>query len=88
MQIGTPSHKDENILSMRTSWEKTRKEGAVITLHNNWYLRKNESLKFLGKRTSGPYNLVQDHVIGTVTIQLRPGLTERINKMQIIPYKQ
>ena len=44
--------------------------------------------KKLGKRTSGPYKIVQDHVNGTVTIQLRPGLTERINIRQIIPYKQ
>jgi hypothetical protein len=44
--------------------------------------------KKLGKRTSGPYKIVQDHVNGTVTIQLRPGLTKRINIRQIIPYKQ
>ncbi len=31
---------------------------------------------------------VQVHANGTVTIQLRPGLTERINTWQIIPYKQ
>ena len=40
------------------------------------------------QRTSGPYKIVQVHVNGTVTIQLRPGLTERINIRRIIPYKQ
>jgi hypothetical protein len=35
--------------------------------------------KKLGKRISGPYKIVQIHVNGTVTIKLRPGLTERIN---------
>jgi hypothetical protein len=51
-------------------------------------LEKKWKPKKLGKRTSGPYKIVQVHVNGTVTIQLRPGLTERINIMQIIPYKQ
>jgi hypothetical protein len=57
-------------------------------LHNNWYLRKNGRVKKLGERTSGQYKIVQVHVNGTVTIQLRPGVTERINIRQIIPYKQ
>jgi hypothetical protein len=44
--------------------------------------------KKIGKRTSSPYKIVQVHVNGTVTIKLRPGLTERINVRQIIPFKQ
>jgi hypothetical protein len=51
-------------------------------------LKKNWKPKKLGKRTIGPYKIVQVHVDGTVTIQLRPSLTERINIRQIIPYKQ
>jgi hypothetical protein len=51
-------------------------------------LKKNGSQKKLGKRTSGQYKIVQVHVNGTVTIQLRPGVTERINIKRIIPYKQ
>jgi hypothetical protein len=42
-------------------------------------LKKKWKPKKLSKRTSGPYEIVQVHVNGTVTIQLRPGLTERIN---------
>ncbi len=72
---------------MRTSWKKTRKEVATIMLPSKWYLRKNGSKK-LGKKTSGPYKKLQVHVNGTVTIQLRPGLTERINIRQIKPCKQ
>jgi hypothetical protein len=53
-----------------------------LVLRKKWKPRK------LGERTSGPYKIVQVHVNGTVTIQLRPGLTERINIRQIIPYKQ
>ena len=51
-------------------------------------LKKKWKPKFFGKRTSGPYKIVQVHVNGTVTIQLRPGLTERIYIWRIIPYKQ
>jgi hypothetical protein len=42
-------------------------------------LKKKWKSKKLGKRTSGLFKIVQVHVNGTVTIQLRPGLTERIN---------
>jgi hypothetical protein len=56
--------------------------------HNKWYLGKKWKPKKLGERTSGPYKIVQVHVNRTVTIQVRPGLTERINTRQIIPYKQ
>jgi hypothetical protein len=51
-------------------------------------LKKKWKPKKLGKRTSGPYKIVQVHVNETVTIQLRPGLTERINIRQIITYRQ
>jgi hypothetical protein len=42
-------------------------------------LKKKWKPKKMGKRTSGPYKTEQVHVNGTVTIQLRPGLTKRIN---------
>jgi hypothetical protein len=42
-------------------------------------LNKKWKPKKLGKRISLPYKIVQVHVDGTVTIQLSPGLTERIN---------
>ena len=33
----------------------------------------------LGKQTAGPFEIKQVHVNGTVTMELRPGVTERIN---------
>jgi hypothetical protein len=39
-------------------------------------LKKKWKPKKMGKRTSGLYKIVQVHVKGTVTIQVRPGLTE------------
>ena len=33
----------------------------------------------LDEQTSGPYRVLQTHVNGTVTIELRPGVSERLN---------
>ena len=41
----------------------------------------------LGVRKTGPYVIEQAHVNGTVTIELRPGITERINIRRIEPYR-
>ena len=41
----------------------------------------------LGKRTAGPFEIKQVHVNGTVTMELRPGVTERINIRRIKPYR-
>jgi len=42
----------------------------------------------LDTRTSGPYRILQTHVNGTVTIELRPRVSERLNIRRIIPYKE
>jgi hypothetical protein len=42
----------------------------------------------LGKRTSGPYRVLHTHVNGTLTIELRPGVSERLNIRRVIPYKE
>jgi hypothetical protein len=42
----------------------------------------------LDKRTSGPYRVLQTHVNGTVTIELRPGVSERLNIQRVIPNKE
>jgi hypothetical protein len=42
----------------------------------------------LDKRTSGPYRVLQTHTNGTVTIELRPGVSERHNIWRVIPYKE
>jgi hypothetical protein len=72
--------------------EKLMRENQIRRGYNyapqQMVLKKKWKPKKLGERTSGPYKIVQVHVNGTVTIQLRPDLTERINIRQIIPYKQ
>jgi hypothetical protein len=51
-------------------------------------LKKKWKPRKLDEQTSGPCEIAQTHVNGTVTIQLRSGLTETINIRQIIPYRQ
>ena len=41
----------------------------------------------LGDRTTGPYTVQQVHVNGSITIQLRPGVTERLNIRRVRPYE-
>jgi len=42
-------------------------------------LKKRWKPRKLDERTSGPYRVLQTHVNGTVTIELRPGVSERLN---------
>ncbi len=42
----------------------------------------------LGERTSGSYKILQTHVNGTLTIELQPGISERLNIRRVIPYKE
>ncbi len=45
-------------------------------------MKRHESQK-LGQKTNGPYKILQTHVNGTVTIELKPGISERINIRRI-----
>ena len=49
-------------------------------------LKKVHNPTKLGVRTSGPYTIQRVHVNGTITIQLRQGISERINIRRVIPY--
>ena len=51
-------------------------------------LKKRWKPRKLDERTSGPYRVLQTHLNGTVTIELRPGVSERLNIRRIIPYKE
>ena len=41
----------------------------------------------LGVRTSGPYTIERVHVNGNLTIELRPGVSERINIHRVLLYR-
>lgn len=50
-------------------------------------LKKIYIFKKLDERWIGPYNVTQVHVNGNLSIQIRPGVIERINIRRIKPYK-
>ena len=50
-------------------------------------LKKVHNPTKLGVRTSGPYPIQHVHTNGTVTITLRPGVTERVNIRRVFPYR-
>ncbi len=51
-------------------------------------LKKHWKPRKLDERMIRPYRVLQTHVNGTVTIELRPGVSERLNIRRIIPYKE
>jgi len=51
-------------------------------------LKKRHKPNKLGLRTEGPYQITRVHTNGTVTIQLRNSVTERINIRRVIPYHE
>jgi len=51
-------------------------------------LKKTWKPRILGLRTTGPYNILQTHVNDTVTIELQPEISERLNIRRIIPYNE
>ena len=49
-------------------------------------LKKHHKPTKLFKQTSGPYKIAQVHVAGTVAINPKPGVTERINICRMRPF--
>ena len=49
-------------------------------------LKKRHEWTKLGELWDGPYSIQRVHVNGNVTIQLREGVTERINIRRVKPY--
>ena len=45
-------------------------------------------LSKLGDRTTGSYKILQVNTNGTITIELRPEVTEQINIRRVIPYHE
>jgi hypothetical protein len=55
---------------------------------NQKVLKKRHKTCKLGQKTTGPYKIMQTRVNGTLTIELKPGISERINICRAIPYKE
>ena len=67
---------------------KIKNDIAMTMSLNKGYLRKKWKPRKLGERTSGPYRVLQTHVNGTLMIELRQGVSERINIRRVIPYRE
>ena len=50
-------------------------------------LKKRHEWTKLGERWDGPYPIQKVHVNGNVTVELREGVTERLNIRRIKPYR-
>ena len=55
---------------------------------NQKILKKLHDPTKLGQRTTGPFKIAKVHVNGTLTIELREGVTERINIRRVIPFRE
>ncbi len=74
-------HVNENL---RRANRKRRQYDYVV---GQQVLKKVHDPTKLGVRTDGPFTIERVHVNGNITIQLRPGVTERINIRRVIPYR-
>jgi hypothetical protein len=67
-------------------------ENCKQTCHNyvptQKVLKKRHKTCILGQKTSGPYKILQTHVNGTLTVELKPGISERFNIRGVIPHKE
>ena len=50
-------------------------------------LKKKHEYTKIGERWDGPFEISKVHVNGNVTVNLREGVTERLNIRRIKPYK-
>ena len=72
--------------------ENLRRQNAKRTSYD--YEQGSKVLKWvhkptkLGRRTFGPFVIKRVHVNGNITMELRPGLLERINAGRMIPYHE
>ena len=67
---------------MKITLEKIKASSIRLCPSNKGYLRRDKKPCKLGKRTSGPYKVLQTHVNGT--LELRPGVSERLNIRRVI----
>jgi hypothetical protein len=73
---------NENLISKNQKHQQYDYFPPQRVLKKKWKPRK------LSERTSGPYRVLQTHVHGTLTIELQPGVSERLNIRRVTPYKE
>ncbi len=70
-------------------YEHLINENPFLLCSKSKGVKKRHMSQKLGQKSSGPYKILQTHVNGTVTIELKPGtLSERINVHRVIHFKE
>ena len=67
--------------------ENSRRRYKNYVVGDEVLIKVNNPTK-MGARATGPFTITQVHVNGTVTIQRRPNVTERISIRRVVPYKR
>ena len=80
------TQKREHIVNYQLMWQNAQHQRYDYTM-NQKILEKVHDQTKLGTRTSGLCNVKEVHINGTITIKLRPGVTERINIQRVIPFR-
>jgi hypothetical protein len=73
---------DENLMS------ENSKQNCYNHVPNQKVLKKRHKSWKLGQKTIGLYRILRRFVNGTVTVELKPGISERINICRVIPYNR
>ncbi len=66
---------------------ENRKQKCYDYMPNEKVLKNRHKTCKLGQKTSGPYKIIQTHVNGTLTVEWKPWISERIHMHRVIPYK-
>ena len=73
------TQKREHFLVNENLIQENNKHRRNDYVQNQKVLKIRHNPHKLGHRTAGPYKVLQTHVNGTLTIELKPGISERIN---------
>jgi hypothetical protein len=86
LPIGTPSPKKCKHLVNENLIQENNKQRQYDYAQNQRVLKIRHKPHKFGHRTAGPYKVLQTHVNRTLTIELKPSISERINIRRVIPY--
>jgi hypothetical protein len=78
------TQKHEHLINENLMHENC-KQKCYEYVPNQKVLKKIHKTRKLGQKTSGPYKILQTHVNGTLTVELKPGISERLNIRRVIP---
>ncbi len=81
------TQRQEHVINENLTRENQKQRHYDYVPHQRILTKKWNPHK-LSKQTSGPYQILQTHVNGALTIELRPGVSERIHIRRDILYRE